>query len=435
MTIHEGQCPVPVAPATLEESGISFDAVLQLVLKTLHMAGELTGTNLAARLGVDFAVIEPCLDLLRREQHCAIAGGAMSGPHSYTYRITDAGRVRAAIFLDRNHYVGPVPVPLAQYTAYMAEYEQNDPTNVTQASVRQALAHLVLGDRVLDQLGPAVAFRHSLFIYGPPGNGKTVISQAVRDMLSGNIAIPHALALNGSIIQFLDPVNHEQVHLTVRPERLERSRGWDHRWVPCRRPLVTVAGELTADALELGYSALAGFYHAPVQALANGGVLVVDDFGRQRATPAELLNRWISPLESGVDYFTLHTGQKFSLPFQTLVVFATNLQPADLVDEAFLRRVHYKVFLDPPTSEQFVQIFANYCGQRGVPFCRELAEQLLTTELRPRGVELRGCQPRDLIDHALSIAAYREQPRELTAELLSEACASYFLRKVGARAA
>ena len=416
---------MPPAPRTLEASGVSGDLVLQLVTKMLHFGGELAGTELASRLGVAFAIIEPALDLLKRERHCEIGGGSTIGAPAYRYRLTDAGRTRAAVFLEHNQYVGPLPVPVDQYLAYMREFGRDRSRAASRAAIKQAFSHLVISDRVLDQIGPAVASRHSLFLYGPPGNGKTVISQAIRDVFTGHIAIPHALAVDNHIIRLFDPINHEPI-VSEGSAGLERQPDVDARWIRCRRPAVTVGGELTLDALDLGFSS-AGFYRAPLQALANGGVLVIDDFGRQQVSPRDLLNRWIVPLESRVDYLTLQTGQKFQLPFEAFVVFATNLKPADLLDEAFLRRIQYKVFAESPTEDEFIQIFENYCRDQELEVDRSLVEALLETELRPRGVLLRGCQPRDLIDHALSLAAYLDQPRALTLTLLAEAAGTYFV--------
>ena len=218
--------------------------------------------------------------------------------------------------------------------------------------MRKAFSHLVISQRVLDQLGPAVNAGHSMFVYGPPGNGKTVISQAIHNLLDGDISIPHALEVEGSIIRFFDPVNHEPIDESRSTTSLDLGDDGDRRWVRCRRPMVMVGGELTLDQLELSYSPTLGFYRAPVQAVANGGVLVIDDFGRQPCSPRELLNRWIVPLESRVDFLTLQTGQKFDMPFMTLIVFATNIRPAELVDEAFLRRIHYKIFAESPTPRR-----------------------------------------------------------------------------------
>ena len=419
--------PHPAAPDTLEAAGLSLDIILQLALKTLHFAGDLSGATLAERLGVRFSVVEPALHLLKREHQVEIAGGAVLGGPSYRYRITDAGRTRAALFLENNHYVGAAPVPLAQYRAYMQEYKKHAPHTATRDRVRQAFSHLVISDRVMDQLGPAINAGHSMFVYGPPGNGKTVISQAIQRLLDGDIHIPHALEVEGSIVRLYDPVTHDELPSESSGDSLDAGKAVDRRWVRCRRPLVMVGGELTLDALELSFNPSAGFYKAPVQALANGGVLVIDDFGRQRVAPRDLLNRWIVPLESRVDYLTLNSGQKFDLPFMVLVAFATNIRPQELVDEAFLRRIHYKVMCESPSYEQFILIFQKYCEAVDVTFERAMVEQLLDTYYGPRNIPLRGCHPRDLVDQSLSQAEYLGRPRQLTPDLLRAACDSYFV--------
>ena len=417
----------PVAPLTLAEAGLSLDLVLQLALKTLYLSGDLIGTELARRLGLRFPVIEPALDELRGARHIEVASGSMLGPSSYEYRILDAGRARAMLFLQQNQYVGVAPVPLAQYAAYLRAHQQAVPRTATRDRVREACRHLVLSDRVIDSLGPAVNAGHSLFVYGPPGNGKTVIAQSIRNLLDGDVAIPHAIAVEGQIIRIFDPVVHEPLTVEEPEPLIAAGPTEDRRWVRCRRPLVTVGGELTLDALELSYLPVSGFYRAPLQALANGGVLVIDDFGRQRVGPRDLLNRWIVPLESRVDYLTLQTGQKFELPFVTLVAFATNIRPRDLVDEAFLRRIRYKVFAESPSAEDFARIWSAACGERGVPFERALVDRVLAECYRPRRIPLRGCHPRDLIDQALSLAEYRGEATRLTFTLVAAACDSYFV--------
>jgi len=418
---------LPQAPMTLEEAGLSLDMLIQLALKTLHFAGELTGAELGKRLGVNFSVVAPALDALKTQRQIQIAGGTMVGRASYVYRITDSGRERAALFLESNHYVGVAPVPFEQYRAYMESYEKAVPRYATRERVREAFSHLVISQNVLDQLGPAINAGHSMFVYGPPGNGKTVISQAVGRLMHGDIGIPHAIEVEGSIIRLFDPVNHEPIATEEEEPSLDLGLRHDHRWVRCRRPMVTVGGELTLDSLELSYNPAAGFYRAPVQAVANGGVLVIDDFGRQHVSPRDLLNRWIVPLESRVDYLTLQSGQKFEMPFMVMVIFATNIKPQELVDEAFLRRIHYKVFAESPTIAEFTKIFENCCKERGLPFDQMHVDHLLQSYYRPRKIALRGCQPRDLIEQALSLAEYRGEPRRVTPELLDSACASYFV--------
>ncbi|MBK5297981.1 MAG: ATP-binding protein [Vicinamibacteria bacterium] len=419
--------PHPPAPATLEEAGLSIDLVIQLVLKTLHFTGELTGSELAGRLGLRFSVIDPALQMVKAQHQVEVAGGAIVGGPSYRYRITDAGRTRAQLFLEANHYVGAAPVPLAQYKRYMAEYKAKAPHTATRERVRQAFSHLVISDRVMDQLGPAINAGHSMFVYGPPGNGKTVISQAIQKLLDGDLHIPYALEVEGAIIRLFDPVTHEELPSGEPGVGLDKGVDVDRRWIRCRRPMVMVGGELTLDSLELSYNSTSGFYKAPVQAVANGGVLVIDDFGRQRVAPRDLLNRWIVPLESRVDFLTLNSGQKFELPFMTLVAFATNIKPQELVDEAFLRRIHYKVLCESPTHEDYIVIFRNYCHTKSIAFNRTLVEDLLENYYKPRHLSLRGCHPRDLIEQSLSLAEYLGEPQELTPELLRASCDSYFV--------
>ena len=426
LTAERAAETAPKAPRTLADAGLSADLITQLILKTLHLSGELTGTELARRLGLPFMPLEPVLATIKQQHQCEVSGGAFGTP-SYRYRITDAGRARAMLFMEHNHYVGQAPVPLAQYREYMQGFAETIQRNVDRASVRRAFSHLVINDRVLDQLGPAINAGHSMFVYGPPGNGKTVISQAIRNLLDGEIFVPHALEVEGSIIRFFDPVNHEVLPDADAREGLDLSGDHDRRWIRCRRPMVMVGGELSLDQLELSYSPTMGFYRAPVQAVANGGVLVIDDFGRQTCSPRDLLNRWIVPLESRVDFLTLQTGQKFDFPFMTLIVFATNIKPQELVDEAFLRRIHYKIFAESPTKAEFLQIFENCCREKGMEYRPDVIENLLTTYYKPRMIQLRGCHPRDLLDQAISLAAYLGRPAELTSDVLEAACASYFV--------
>lgn len=414
------------APATLADTGLSEDLVTQLVIKLLHFNADCVGVEIARRLGLEFAVIEPILETLKRSRHCEVLGGGALGAPSFRYRITDAGRQRAQLCLESSSYVGAAPVPLSQYREYMTMFRQATKRVVTPAAVRQAISHLVLSDRVVNQIGPAVASGQSLFVYGPPGNGKTVIAQSLHNLLEGPIAIPHAIEVEGQIIRLFNPTNHEPLPETGANEWTTDAR-LDRRWILCRRPKVTVGGELTAQSLDLAYSASAGFYNAPIQMLANGGLLVIDDFGRQACSPREMLNRWIVPLESRVDFLTLQSGQKFDVPFDVLIVFATNIKPSELVDEAFLRRIRYRVLAEGPTVEEFREIFQGCCVERGLPYDDRLVEGLLDGFYRPRGIALRGCHPRDLIEQALSMAQYLGRPRQLTTELLDEVGEGYFV--------
>jgi magnesium chelatase subunit ChlI-like protein len=416
----------PPAPNSVAQTGLNGDLIAQLLLKQLHRSADCTGLELARRLGLEFSVIEPLLEQMRRVHHCEIVGGGMLGGPSYRYRITDAGRHQAHLLLQSSQYSGVAPVPLCQYRHYMDRYRRAVDRKVTPDGVRQAVSHLVLSEKVLHQIGPAVASGQSMFVYGPPGNGKTVIAQAIHNLLPGEIAIPHALEVEGQIIRLFDPVNHEPLPAGSADE-LEVGIRRDQRWIRCRRPNVMVGGELTLSSLDLAFSPLTGLCNAPVQLVANGGILVIDDFGRQHCSPTELLNRWIVPLESRIDFLTLQSGQKFEVPFMVLVVFATNIHPSKLVDEAFLRRIQYKILAESPTRDGFKKIFEKVCYDNDLEYHDALVEHLLCEFYEPRGIRMRGCQPRDLIGRATAHASYMGYPHKLTNELLEIACASYFV--------
>ncbi len=365
--------------------------------------------------------------------------GRSSGGATYRYRITDAGRSRAVLFLEGNAYVGAAPVTLAAYRDYIESFARTVPHSATPRRLRAAFPHLVLPESVLDQIGPAINAGSSLFIYGEAGNGKTQIARGIRDVLDEDIAIPQAIEVEGQIVRVFDPVTHETVAEPSSPlapphdpadrsnDPLDLGHRPDRRWVRCKRPVVIAGGELSLESLMLGRSP-GGYYKAPLQMLANGGVLVIDDFGRQRCSTTELLNRWIVPLESRVDYLTLGTGQSFEVPFRTLIVFATNLRPQELVDEAFLRRIHAKVRVAGPTREEFARIFEQYCSAVDVTYVPGHVDHLLDGYYRYYQQPIRGCHPRDLISHALLLAEYRSEPRELTPALLDAACHVYFVR-------
>lgn len=420
--------PFPRAPRTLAEAGLPFDLVLPLILKTLHFSGELTGAALAAKLGLQYSVIEPVLQHLKTVYLVEISGGGLTGGPAFVYRITDGGRARTLLFLEQSQYVGVAPVPLATYQEYMRGFAAAMPKTATRERVRHAFRNLVLSQRVLDQLGPAVNGGHSIFVYGPPGNGKTVISQAIRGLLDGELAIPHAIVADGHIIRVFDAAAHDPLPPAEATVSLDAGHHADDaRWVRCRRPLIMVGGELELHNFDLAYRDTTRVYQAPLQLTANGGVLIIDDFGRQKCSPVAMLNRWITPLESRIDFLTLQTGQKVVVPFVVLVVFATNIKPSELLDEAFLRRIRYKVFAESPTLADFKSIFEKCCAERGLEYDETLVEGLVRDVFTPRGIPIRGTHPRDLIDQALSLADYLSQPRQLTAALLRDACASYFV--------
>ena len=342
--------PHPTAPQTLEESGLTLDLVLQLVLKMLHFSGELTGTELSRRIGLAFRVLSPAIDLLKAEQQLMIVGGGFVGGASYRYRITDAGRTRAALFLRTAITSASRPCRWRSTTRTCEAFRAAAPGNATQERIRRAFSHLVISDRVLDQLGPAINAGHSMFVYGPPGNGKTVISQAIRSLLDGDIVIPHALEVEGKIVRRLRSRQSRGRCRMPTSTASTAASTHDRRWVRCRRPMVMVGGELTLDALDLSYSRPPASTARPCRRSPTAACSSSTISAGRRARRRDLLNRWIVPLESRVDFLTLQTGQKFEMPFMMLVVFATNIRPAELVDEAFLRRIQYKIFAESPTT-------------------------------------------------------------------------------------
>jgi hypothetical protein len=413
-------------PRTLEETGVAVDHIEQLLIKTLY-GMELTGHAIADRMRVAFAMLEPLVERARAERLVEVKGASGSGSAAFRYALTDLGRDRGRQYLDQNQYVGPVPVPLSAYVAYMKELADVR-GYIDRERLRNGFTHLIIGDSVLEQLGPAVNAGKAVFLYGPPGNGKTVIGEGMGRAIGGDMHIPHAIDIDGHIVTMFDPLNHESLEsdegeqtsvITPLPR--------DRRWVRIRRPVVIVGGELTLEQLDLTFNPLAKFYEAPIQLKANGGVFLVDDFGRQRIRPQDLLNRWIVPLESRVDYLTLHTGKKFQVPFDVLTVFATNLDPKSLADEAFLRRIPYKIPIDDPSVESFTRIFELNCRRKQLRFHEVMVAYLLRRHYGPNHRRLRACHPRDLLDQVTALCRYRGITPKITRELLDRACESYFV--------
>ena len=433
MATETSMAAPPPVPLTIEATGLGVDQIERLLIKTLH-AGEANGVAVADKMRVPFTLIEPIIERVRNERLVEVKGSTGSGAASYRYALTDAGRARADQYFSINRYVGPVPVPLGAYidsiNALTAARGYLDRDRLT-----QGFSHLIIKPDLLEQLGPAVNANKAVFLYGPPGNGKTVIAEGMGRTVGGDMYMPHAIDVDGSTITMFDPIVHHPLDkdedgTSVVVANTQR----DRRWVRISRPVVMVGGELTLDMLDLTFNPISKFYEAPIHLKANGGVFLVDDFGRQRMRPEDLLNRWIVPLESRFDYLTLHTGKKFQVPFDVLVVFATNLNPESLADEAFLRRIPYKIPVGDPSIEDFSRIFEMNCRKRKLRFHQVMVAYLLRRHYEPFGRAIRACHPRDLLDQVTALCRYRGIEPVITRDLLDAACASYFIDSMGTTA-
>lgn len=418
--------PVPRGPATLDDTGLTRDQLAQLFVKVLY-TGEATGVGVADRMRLPFNLLEPLVDALRAERLIEVRGAAGSGTAGYRYALTDLGRDRARQYMDANQYVGAAPVPLDDYVRHVKTMAAAR-GYIDRERLRGGFADLIVDDGILEQLGPAVNAGKAVFLYGAPGNGKTVLAEGMGRALGGDMYVPYAIDVAGETITVFDPV----VHVPV--EDVEEIAGSvikavprDRRWVRVKRPVVIVGGELSLDMLDLTYNPVSKYHEAPLQVKANGGVLLVDDFGRQRMRPEDLLNRWIVPLESRVDYLALHTGRKIQVPFDVLIAFATNLDPLSLADEAFLRRIPYKIEVTDPSVEQFTRIFELNCRRRGLKFHQVMVAYLHRRHYRPYDRPMRACHPRDLLDQVAALCRYRGEAPTITRELIDAACQAYFV--------
>lgn len=416
-------CTAP-RPKTLAETGLSLSFLGDLLEKHLYEAGVLTLGTMARRLALAGPILEELLNFLRREGRVEIRART-ADDHGLRYALTERGRASAQGAFDRSGYVGPTPVPLPVYTE-VARTQTVRNRLVRREQMRHAFKEVVLDPTILDRLGPALNSGKALFVYGSAGTGKTYVTQRLIRLLDDAALVPHAIAVGEAVIQMFDPAVHVPLVNSSEPGLLLED-GYDPRFVLCRRPLVLTGGELTADMLEVQYDPATRRYQAPLQLKANNGMFILDDLGRQRVSPQVVFNRWIVPMEEGTDHLKLNTGQHFSVLFDLVLVFSTNLDPMDLADEAFLRRIGYKIKFTSLSVDQYHAIWRQVCELHAVDYDPAVCQAVIDKLHVPTGTPLMPCHPRDLIDMALDHAAYEGQADELRTDSLHWAWQNYFL--------
>lgn len=406
----------PSAPRNLADLKISPALLTDLMLRHLRTHGVSSFSSLNAYMKISSSIIQVLFEQMRKQQLIGVKG--LTG-QDYSFDLTTSGRNLAAERSQMCNYVGPAPVSLDEYSC--AVKAQVAKLKVNRAGLRTAFADLVVSDSLLDQLGPALVSQQTLFLYGPTGNGKTSYSERLLRVYKDSVVVPYAVEVDSQIIAVYDPVVHRRLPID--------SRGLDPRWVVCRRPYITAGGELVASLLDLQFDKTSGTYLAPLQMKANNGILVVDDFGRQAMSPRELLNRWILPLDRRVDYLSLSYGMKFEIPFELLVVFSTNLDPADVIDDAFLRRLPNKLYVGDIEDHIFDLIFERETAKQDIPSEAGSAEQLRRLCKLHSGNGLRACYPGDICRILLWISEYEERPVKITIAELERAVELYFMRR------
>jgi DNA-binding PadR family transcriptional regulator len=411
-----------------EDTGLNLGLLTDLAIKTVYFTGYISANDIARRMCLPFTgVVDKVLDFMKREKWIETRGQSGIGEASYQYLISEKGSDKAREVLERSMYVGPCPVTLAQYVFAMKQQARSK-NYVTRETIDKAVEGFDFAQEVKDRIGPAVNSGKAVFMYGPPGNGKTTLASKVgRTVLGQDIWIPYAIDVDGQVIRIFDSVNHEVLETVDETKSAETGVKRDPRWVRIKRPMIMVGGELTMEGLDLVYDPINKFYEAPFQMKANGGLFFIDDFGRQQMRPQDLLNRWIVPLESRIDFLTLSTGRKIEIPFNVLIFFSTNLDPKQLVDEAFLRRIPYKINIDNPSWDQFKAIFQVVAAAKRIPFDEKGLAYLIQKWYVPFNRPPRAVHPRDILDQLLDMARYMNKPPVMSPELIDHAASSYFV--------
>jgi len=413
---------IPIEPATIRDAGLNDSEVESLILKYLLSRGDCTGREVSDQVRMPFILLEPLLRQLKYDQLLVYRGAAPM--NDYVYQLTDLGRERARRLMDHCTYYGSAPVSLMDYILSVKE-QSLERQRPSPEDLKRAFADILVGERMLRSLGPAINSGRGLFLYGAAGNGKTTIAERVTKAFGQHIWIPRAIGVDGEIIRLFDPVNHEEAPLPSKTGLLDQSK-IDRRWVRIQRPTIVVGGELTMDSLEVTLNRSTGISEAPLQLKSNCGTLVIDDFGRQKMSTDTLLNRWIVPLEKRFDYLNLPNGKKIQVPFDQLIVFSTNLEPRDLVDEAFLRRIPYKIEVVDPTEQEFRELMKLMCGRLGFEYDEQAVNYLIETHYRTVNRHFRCCQPRDLLQQVRNYCLFRKTPLKLTNENFDLAVENYF---------
>jgi hypothetical protein len=416
----------PSEPGSLAETGLPVSLVESLLIKRLAVVGMCSGRQISNDLCLPFNVLEPLFQNLRSRQLIVHNGSAPL--NDYNYSLTENGRDRAAISARACAYVGPAPIPLMDYVL-SAEAQTIRAESPKRAQLRSAFKDISINESLFESLGPAVNSGAGLFLYGEPGNGKSTLAQRITQCFGHDIWIPHAIFEDGQIIKFFDAAYH--LRSSDDSDTLLSAASYDRRWVKVRRPTVVVGGELTMDSLEIRHDPNSNVSEASLQMKSNCGCLLIDDFGRQRIEPTELLNRWIVPLESRIDFLTLASGKKIQVPFEQLIIFSTNLEPSDLVDEAFLRRIPYKIEIADPSPQEFHILFQIYCERFECEYQEEVVNYLLQKHFVEPGRRLRRCHPRDLLSQIRNFCTYNELPMELRTEYFDRVVKSYFTTVLG----